>query len=67
MTRRDEHGQPVYPIGFTNAEGASKAQTLDWGLKYKVISKAETLDELAAIYGMPAKALKLKSPVGTKR
>lgn len=58
MTRRDEKGQPVYPIGFTNAAGASKAQTLDWGLKYKVISKAETLDELAAIYGMPAKALK---------
>lgn len=58
MTRRDEKGQPVYPIGFTNAAGASKAQTLDWGLKYKVISKAETLDELAAIYNMPANALK---------
>lgn len=58
MTRRDEKGQPVYPIGFTNAAGASKAQTLDWGLKYKVISKAETIEELAAIYGMPAKALK---------
>lgn len=58
MTRRDMNNQPVYPIGFTNAQGASKAQTLDWGLKYKVISKAETIEELAAIYGMPAKALK---------
>lgn len=58
MTRRDDQGQPVYPIGFTNAEGAKKAQTLDWGLKYKVIQKAETLDELAKIYGIPAAALK---------
>lgn len=39
MTRRDEHNNPVYPIGFTNAEGAKNAQTLDWGIKYKVITK----------------------------
>ncbi|WP_076408905.1 flavocytochrome c [Shewanella sp. UCD-KL12] len=58
MTRRDEQGNPVYPIGFTNAQGAKKAQTLAWGLKYKVIQKAETLDELAQLYGIPAKALK---------
>ncbi|MBW8182168.1 flavocytochrome c [Shewanella nanhaiensis] len=57
MTRRDDKGHPVYPIGFTNAEGAKDAQTLDWGLKYKVIQKAETLDELAKLYGIPAKAL----------
>ncbi len=58
MTRRDAQGQPVYPIGFTNAEGASKAQTLDWGLKYNVIKKADTLEELAEIYAIPADALK---------
>ena len=58
MTRRDDLGQPVYPIGFTNAEGAKKAQTLDWGLKYHVIKKAETLEELAKLYGIPATALK---------
>ncbi|GGE79403.1 flavocytochrome c [Shewanella carassii] len=58
MTRRDEHNNPVYPIGFTNAEGAKNAQTLDWGIKYKVITKAETLDELAKAYGMPADKLK---------
>jgi len=58
MSRRDAQNTPVYPIGFTNAEGAKNAQTLDWGLKYKVIQKAETLDELAKIYGMPADALK---------
>lgn len=58
MTRRDADGQPVYPIGFTNAEGAKNAQTLDWGLKYKVIQKANNLDELAELYGIPAAALK---------
>ncbi|HCD12239.1 FAD-binding protein, partial [Shewanella sp.] len=58
MTRRDEHNNPVYPIGFTNAEGAKNAQTLDWGIKYKVITKADTLDELAKAYGMPADKLK---------
>lgn len=58
MTRRDEQGKPVYPIGFTNAEGAKDAQTLDWGLKYNVIKKADNLDELAKIYNMPAEALK---------
>ncbi|WP_028766191.1 MULTISPECIES: flavocytochrome c [Shewanella] len=57
MTRRDDQGNPVYPIGFTNAEGAKDAQTLDWGLKYNVIKKADTLEELAKIYNMPAKAL----------
>ncbi|MCG9731765.1 flavocytochrome c [Shewanella sp. Isolate13] len=58
MTRRDDKGNPVYPIGFTNAEGAKDAQTLDWGLKYNVIKKADNLDELAKIYNMPAEALK---------
>ncbi|WP_394203190.1 flavocytochrome c [Shewanella waksmanii] len=58
MTRRDEHGKPVYPIGFTNAIGAKDAQTLDWGLKYKVISQSATLDDLAKQYGIPAQALK---------
>ncbi|WP_025819508.1 flavocytochrome c [Shewanella marina] len=57
MTRRDEQGRPVYPIGFTNAKGAAKAQTLEWGMKYNVIKKADTLAELAAIYGMPADKL----------
>ncbi|QIZ77606.1 flavocytochrome c [Ferrimonas lipolytica] len=58
MQNRDEKGQPVYPIGFTNAEGASRAQTLEWGLKYDVIKKAENLDDLASLYDMPAEALK---------
>lgn len=58
MTRRDQLGNPVYPIGFTNAKGAKDAQTLDWGLKYKVIQKADTLDELARLYDIPATALK---------
>ncbi|GIU04989.1 flavocytochrome c [Shewanella sp. c952] len=58
MTRRDDRGNPVYPIGFTNALGAKDAQTLDWGLKYKVIQKADTLEELANLYKMPAEALK---------
>ncbi|MBR9728594.1 flavocytochrome c [Shewanella intestini] len=58
MTRRDDDGKPVYPVGFTNAEGAKKAQTLAWGMKYNVIQKAETLDELAKLYGIPADALK---------
>ncbi len=57
MTRRDDQGRPVYPIGFTNAKGAKKAQTLDWGLKYHVIKQAETLEELAKLYGIPPKAL----------
>ncbi|KIO35572.1 flavocytochrome c [Shewanella sp. cp20] len=58
MTRRDQQGNPVYPVGFTNAKGAAKAQTLEWGLKYKVIQQADTLEELAALYQIPAKALK---------
>lgn len=58
MLNRDENHQPVFPIGFTNAEGAKRAQTLEWGLKYGVIKKAESLDELANLYNMPAKALK---------
>ncbi|MCL1036660.1 flavocytochrome c [Shewanella submarina] len=58
MTRRDDKHQPVYPVGFTNAAGAAKAQTLAWGMKYNVIKKADTLEELAEIYGMPADKLK---------
>ncbi|BDY06847.1 flavocytochrome c [Ferrimonas sp. YFM] len=58
MTRRDEQGQPVYPVGFTNEKGAAKAQTLEWGLKYDVIKKADTLEELAGLYGIPAEKLK---------
>ncbi|WP_028115946.1 flavocytochrome c [Ferrimonas senticii] len=58
MTRRDENGAPVYPIGFVNHKGAERAQTLEWGMKYNVIKKADTLEELAALYGMPADALK---------
>lgn len=58
MTRRDEQHHPVYPVGFTNAEGAAKAQTLAWGMKYNVIKKADTLEQLAKLYGMPADKLK---------
>ncbi|MBY6188396.1 flavocytochrome c [Marinobacter hydrocarbonoclasticus] len=57
MTRRDDQGKPVYPVGFTNAKGAAQAQTLAWGMKYDVIKKADTLEELAKIYGMPADKL----------
>ncbi|GLS82882.1 flavocytochrome c [Paraferrimonas haliotis] len=57
LTRRDDQNKPVYPVGFTNAEGAKRAQTLGWGLKYDVIKKADTLDELAKLYGMPADKL----------
>ncbi|SDI36126.1 flavocytochrome c [Ferrimonas sediminum] len=58
MTRRDEQGKPVYPIGLTNAKGAAKAQTLAWGMKYDVIKKADTLEQLAKEYGIPADKLK---------
>lgn len=58
MTRRDDQGKPVYPIGFTNAKGAKNAQTLAWGMKYDVIKKADTLEELAAQYDIPADKLK---------
>lgn len=53
-----ENGRPVYPVCFTDSKGVEKAQTLRNGLKYKVIWKFDTLDELAAHFGMPADALK---------
>lgn len=57
MLNRDENNNPVYPVGFTNAKGASRAQTLEWGLKYDVIKKSQTLAELAKEYAIPEKAL----------
>lgn len=53
-----ENGRPVYPICFTDSKGVEKAQTLRNGLKYKVIWQFNTLDELAAHFGMPVDALK---------
>lgn len=52
----DKDGKPVYPICFTDSKGVAKAQTLRNGLKYGVIWKFDTLDELAAHFKLdPAK------------
>ena len=51
-----ENGKPVYPICFTDAKGVEKAQTLKNGLKYNVIHRFDTLEDLARAYGMPVEA-----------
>ena len=50
-----ENGKPVYPVCFTDSKGVAKAQTLKNGLKYGVIKKFDTLEDLAKAYGIPAK------------
>lgn len=57
LQQLDENGKPVYPICFTDSEGAKLAQTLPNGLKYGVIKKFNTIGELADHYGIPKEAL----------
>lgn len=54
LNQIDENGKPVYPICFVDSEGVKLAQTLKNGLKYGVIRKFDTLEELAKAYGIPA-------------
>lgn len=51
-----ENGKPVYPICFTDTKGVEKAQTLKNGLKYNVIHRFDSLEDLARAYGMPVDA-----------
>ncbi len=53
LNQIDENGKPVYPICFVDSEGVKLAQTLKNGLKYGVIRKFDTLEELAKAYGIP--------------
>lgn len=53
-----ENGKPVYPVCFTDSKGVEKAQTLRNGLKYKVIWKFDTVEEIAKHFNMPAAELK---------
>ena len=50
-----ENGKPVYPVCFTDSVGVKDAQTLKNGLKYGVIKKFDTLEDLAKAYGIPVK------------
>ena len=49
----DKNGKPVYAICFTDSKGVAKAQTLRNGLKYGVIWKFDTLEELARHFNLP--------------
>ena len=52
-----QDGKPVYPVSFTDSKGVEKAQTLKNGLKYGVIKKFDTVEDLAKAYGIPADKL----------
>ncbi len=52
-----QDGKPVYPVCFTDSKGVAKAQTLKNGLKYGVIKEFNTIEALAAAYGIPARGL----------
>lgn len=53
----EENGKPVYPICFVDSKAVDKAQTLANGLKYNVIWKFDSLEELATHFKMPKDAL----------
>ncbi|NJB68344.1 flavocytochrome c [Desulfobaculum xiamenense] len=57
LARKDEQGNPVYPVVFCTAEGASRAQTLEKCLEFGVAWQFDTLEALAAHFGMPAAGL----------
>ncbi|MCZ8794210.1 flavocytochrome c [Escherichia albertii] len=53
LAQVDEKGNPLYPICFTNMEGAKLAQSLGHALHYGVAWKFDTLEQLAAHFGIP--------------
>lgn len=53
----DENGKPVYPVCIVDSEGVKQAQTLKNGLKYGVIKKFNSIEELAKHFGIPANAV----------
>ncbi|MBK5145178.1 flavocytochrome c [Budviciaceae bacterium BWR-B9] len=53
LAQRDEQGKPVYPICFTNKEGAKNAQSLPAALKYQVAWQFDTLKQLADHFALP--------------
>lgn len=58
LSQRDEEGRPLYPICFTNMEGAKNAQSLPAALKYKVAWQFDTLQQLADHFSIPYDELK---------
>ncbi len=53
LAQRDAEGKPVYPVCFTNLEGAKQAQSLPGALKYNVAWQFDTLKELADHFAIP--------------
>lgn len=53
LAQRDANGKPVYPVCFTNLEGAKLAQSLPAALKYNVAWQFDTLKELADHFAIP--------------
>lgn len=57
LAQVDKQGNPQYPICFTTLEGAKKAQSLKHALHYNVAWQFDTLEALAAHFGMPYETL----------
>ncbi|WP_159565542.1 flavocytochrome c [Budvicia diplopodorum] len=53
LAQRDASGKPVYPVCFTNLEGAKQAQSLPGAMKYNVAWQFDTLKELADHFAIP--------------
>lgn len=53
LAQVDEKGEPLYPICFTTLEGAKQAQSLGHALHYGVAWQFDSLDQLAAHFGIP--------------
>ena len=58
LKNKDEKGDPVYPVAFCTEEGTSASPTLPKALKYGVAFKFDSLEALAAHYGIPLEGLK---------
>lgn len=53
LAQVDEKGDPLYPICFTTLEGAKLAQSLKHALHYGVAWQFDSLEQLAAHFGIP--------------
>lgn len=53
LAQVDEKGNPLYPICFTTLEGAKLAQSLGHALHYGVAWQFDSLEQLAAHFGIP--------------